>query len=193
MVEVIDNLARSFSSLASSNIFNLNGQLALSALLLILVLAIISFFIYKFYNSVSKRNLIELNLRQYNYSSHPTASKFFAVLLYLIEYMVIMPFLILLWFVGLTVVLWLLAPQDVEVSRVLLISSVVIGAIRISAYYKKELSEDLAKLFPLIALATFMLGFEAFQASYSRVLSNFAEIPLLLNNIFSFVFVIFAG
>src|SRR3989344_1832016 len=101
MAEVIEGLVRSFSSLTNSNIFSLNGQLALNALLLIIVLAVISLFIYKFYNSISKRNLIELNLRQYNYSSHPIASKFFAILLYLLEYMVIMPFLILLWFAGL--------------------------------------------------------------------------------------------
>src|SRR3989344_2438759 len=133
-----------------SNIFG-DGSLILNVLFLAVVLAVISLFIWEFYKSTSKRNLIRLDLKKYNYSEHPFVSKILAIALYLIEYIIIIPFLIILWFTGLSIVLLLIAERPIN--EILFISAALIGAIRILAYYKVEMSKDLAKLFPLITLS----------------------------------------
>ena len=188
MAGVVDNFYNVIGS--SNSVFKINWGLMTNAFYLIIALVVVSFFMWKFYNSISKRNLINLNLSQYNYSNHPVTSKVSAILLYLLEYIIIMPFLIILWFAGLTVVLWLLAPDSLGVSRVLLVSTGLIGAIRVTAYFRKKLAEDLAKLFPLIAMATFLLSFEVLQNNFSSISSNFGELPLLLENFFSYLLVI---
>ena len=68
-----------------------NQSMALNVLLFAVILAVVSLFIWKFYRSTSKMNLIELNLSKYNQSEHPLAGKFFALILYLLEYIIIMP------------------------------------------------------------------------------------------------------
>jgi len=115
--------------------FSGDGSLAVQVLIFSIVLAVVSLFIWEFYKSTSKRNLIKLNLNKYNVSDHPLTSKFLATLLYLLEYMIIMPLLILLWYAGLSIVLLLVASGR-TVDQVLLLSAVVIGAIRILAYFK---------------------------------------------------------
>lgn len=163
-------------------------SVALRVFYLIILLAVVSFFIYGFYKSTGKRNLLSLNLKKYNYSNHPVANKFFATLFYLIEYIVIIPILLVLWFAGLSIVLLLLA-QNKPVEQILFASAAVIGAIRVIAYFKGELAKDLAKLFPFIALSVFLLSPEALNIS--RISEQIREIPLLLNNIAIFIFVVF--
>ena len=165
-------------------------ELALNALLLAIVLAIVSMFIWEFYRSTSKRNLIVLNLRQYNTSEHPGLNKFFAFILYIVEYIVIMPILIVLWFAALSLVMLSIAEQGTSTSEILLISAAVIAAIRILAYFKGEIARELGKLFPFIALSVFLLtlgNLSNAQIIYSQV----KEIPSFSDQIFSFIVVIF--
>ena len=72
----------------------------------------------------------------------------------------------------------------------LLIAAALIGAIRILAYYRNEISKDIAKLFPFIALALFLLSPGVFDSD--NILRKLSEIPLLLNNVVYFIIVIFA-
>jgi len=177
---VFTSLANYLSSFSSSS-------LVVNVLLFAIILAVVSFFIWKFYKSTSKRNLIELDLRKYNYSEHPVSSKAFAIVLYLLEYVIIMPFLLVLWFTGLSLVLLLIAKER-SVTDVLFISAALIGAIRILAYYKGEIAKDLAKLFPFITLSIFLLSPGAFD--FSNLFSQLAVIPQLIDSIFSFVLII---
>ena len=64
--------------------FSGDGSLAVQVLIFSIVLAVVSLFIWEFYKSTSKRNLIKLNLSKYNVSEHPLTSKFLATLLYLL-------------------------------------------------------------------------------------------------------------
>ena len=162
--------------------------LAVSVLVLAAVLAIASLFIFKFYKSLSKRNLISLNLNKYNRYEHPFANKLFAILLYLLEYIIVMPFLILLWFAGLSIVL-LLGAKNQPAGYILWVSAGVVGAIRILAYIRLEISNDLAKLFPFITLSVFLLSPGEFSAEI--IFDKFATIPSLLSHILSFIFVVF--
>ena len=152
-------------------------------------IAVISIFIWRFYKSTSKRNIIELNLKKYNYSNHPVLRKFFASLLYLVEYIIITPILLILWYAGLSIILLLIA-RERTFSDVLFMSAAVVGGIRILTYLSdEEVAKELAKLFPFIALAELILAQNFFDST--KLVEQVLQIPALLNNIFAFIFVIF--
>jgi len=185
MAEVTDSISGGFNPLFHSS-------LALDVFVLSIVLAIVSLFIWKFYRSTSKRSLIKLDLQRYNYTNHPFGNKVFAMILYLLEYVIIAPLLLTLWFAGLAVIL-LLIGQDQNTSDLLLIAAIVIGAIRILAYFKGEIAKDLAKLFPFIALSAFLLSVADPGAVGSGIFTKIGEIPAFLTNgvIFSYLLVVF--
>ncbi len=167
---------------------NYNSSLALIVFIWAIVIAIISLFIWEFYKSTSKKNILNLNLSKYNVSTHPILKKFLALILYLLEYTVIIPLLITLWFSGLSVVLLFIA-RGVSIDYVLLLSAALIAAIRILSYYNEEISQDLGKLFPLITLSVFLLSPGSFDLN--NLIERFNEIPTLFTNIFSYIFLVF--
>jgi len=170
-----------------------NGSLALNVLLLAVILAVVSLFIWKFYRAVSKRNLISLDLSQYNHSAHPLLNKVLAAALYLLEYIVIMPLLIFLWFAALAIVILLIVgggASGLGVDHALLIAAGLIGAIRILAYFNGEISKDLAKLFPFMVLSLFLISPDSFDIA--KIQTQLDIVPSLFSNLFSYVFVIFS-
>lgn len=165
-----------------------NNSLASSAIYLIILLALASFFIYKFYQSLSKKNILNLNLYKYNTSDHPIMSKVLAMLFYLIEYILFIPFLMLLWFAGLSIILLMIAKDGQSLEYILLISGAIIGATRILSYINAEISKDLAKLFPFITLSVFLLAPGNFNVE--TLITNAQKIPTLLGHVFSFIVVL---
>jgi hypothetical protein len=170
------------------DVFPGNGSLVLSILFFIFLVALVSIFIWKFYQSLSQKNLIDLNLNRFNNSEHPATKKLFAVCVYLFENMLVMPFLIMLWFGALAVVILLISERPA--SEVLMISAAIIGAVRILAYYRKEISQDLAKLFPFVVMSALLLSPKALDGE--NVLANAAGIPSLAVNIFYYLIVVYA-
>jgi len=165
-----------------------NRELAVSVLVLSATLAVASLFIFKFYKSLSKRNLISLNLYKYNTSDHPIAGKLFAMLFYLLEYILLIPFLIMLWFAGVAIFILLVSSEGLAVEYILWISAALIGAIRILAYIKPEIATDLAKLFPFTTLSFLLLSAGKFNLDI--LFANLQAIPSLFGHIFSFVLVV---
>lgn len=165
----------------------LGNSLPFDVLMFSIALAIVSLFIWYFYRSISRRNLIKLDLGQYNRSEHPFFSKLLAMFLYLVEYLVIMPLLIILWFAGLSIVLLVIAKER-PTSQILLIAGSIIGAVRILAYFHGEIAKDLAKLFPFITLSVFLLS--PGELKFDQILPKIYEIPTLLSNILYFVLVV---
>lgn len=153
-----------------------------------LAIAVSSLAIYYFCAVSSKRDLLKVNLNQYNYADHPVLKKVLAGCFYLVEYIIILPFFVLLSFVVLAVVILLMSYEGQSVSSVLLISAAIILAIRLLAYTKKEVAKDLASLFPYSALFIFLLTPSAF--SIERFVSQAREIPLLFENLLYFLIVI---
>jgi hypothetical protein len=151
------------------------------------LIAVSAFVIWKFYNTLSRKNFITLDLKQYDWSEHPTMNKFGATIFYFIEYIVLMPILILVWFAILTVILLVLAGERGAI-QLLQMSGAMILAIRILAYYNEEISKDLAKLFPFIALSVFLLTPGAFEPG--SFLSNLTQIPELIGDVMHFLIVI---
>lgn len=153
-----------------------------------LFIVIISLFIWQFYKSLSKRDLIELNLDHYNTAEHPFFEKVFSIILYFLENIVIMPLLIVLWFVAFSVVILVISPES-GIEHILFLSVSLVTAVRILAYTNSELAVDLAKLFPFITLSVFLIS--PTGLAFLDIKSKFAEIPSLFADVFYFLFAIF--
>ncbi|MBD3253011.1 hypothetical protein GF386_04725 [Candidatus Pacearchaeota archaeon] len=151
-------------------------------------IAIYSFFIWKFYKFLARREIIQLNLSQYNNSTHPFVEKLLAIVLYILEYLVILPFLVLFWFAILSIFLLLLS-ESPSVQTILLVSAAIIASTRISAYISEDLSKDLAKILPFTILATFLLNPNFFNVF--TWINRFSEISSLFNHVLMFIFFIF--
>ena len=100
---------------------------------------------------VAKKNILELNLSKFNKSEHAVISKIIGGLIYFLEYLIILPFVVFLWF-GVFTIFLILLTDTLEVNTILVIGVVIVAAIRMTAYYKENLSKELAKLIPLTLL-----------------------------------------
>ena len=144
------------------------------------VIVIYSIFVFNFYRFLAKKNILELNLNQYNRSEHQTIAKILAVIFYIIEYIIILPILTFFWFAVLASLILILA-KGIETNIILLISAALIASVRVTAYVTEDLSKDLAKMLPftLLAIAFTTAGFFDVSALMSRI----SEIPALLSHI----------
>jgi hypothetical protein len=135
-------------------------------LVYVLFFVFYSFFVWKFHKFISKRNIISLSLKQHDYSEHPAFEKFLAILFYTFEYLVILPFLVLVWFViFLLFLLFLSGSQTAE--QILMISAAVIISSRIMAYVSEDLSRNFIKIFSFSLLAFFIFDVQLFNLNNS--------------------------
>lgn len=159
-------------------------QTFVNLFLLVLVVTVYSIFIWKFYRFIAQKNLMDLNLNQYNRVEKPFATKLLAGLFYFLEHIIILPFLVFFWFIVFTVFLILLT-EGIPTQTVLVISAVIIGSIRMASYYKQDLAKDLAKLLPftLLAISMTRVGFFDFE----RILTSLIEIGTFFGSIFQYL------
>lgn len=146
------------------------------------------FLVRKFYENLSSRDIFGLNLNQYNSSAHPGFGKMISVLLYFVEYAVIMPFIISVWFLVLAVIIFF-AVVGSGANYVLLLTGATILAIRILAYYDGDVSKELAKLFPFFTLTLLLLNTNSFNLSY--LFTQIKELPVLFSSVFVYFAAIF--
>jgi len=152
-------------------------QLILTLLFFTIVIVLYSVFVYYFYKFLAKKNLVELNLSQYNRTEHPTATKLLAVFFYIIEYIILLPILTLIWFSVFSILLLLLSETS-QAATILTLAAALIASIRVASYISQSLSRDLAKVVPFTLLALFITNPNFFVVS--RFLERIAEIPGLL-------------
>ena len=156
--------------------------------LLVLLIFVYALFIWKFYKFIAEKNIFGLDLNKYNKSEHPLLTKLAAGGLYFLEYIIILPFLIFFWFAIFTFFLILLTEEGIEVGTILLISAVVIAAVRMAAYYQRGLAEEMAKILPFTLLAIFVLNPQFFTVGFlSRIISSINEIPSFLSAIIGYL------
>lgn len=191
MIEEVANLSARISEIYNQVFLSLplGFQNFLNILFLIVLVTIFCIFVWKVYTMMAKKNIIKLDLNKYNKSSHPVLVKILEAIFYLLEYMIILPFLVFSWFAVFTFFLLFLT-KGLEVQTVLLISTVVVVAIRATAYYREELSRDLAKLLPFTLLAVSMTekGFFNFQ----EILGKITQLPSFFGSILSYILIIVA-
>lgn len=168
------------------------AQNFISFFLLVLLVIIYSTMVWKFYQFISKKNPLGLNLNEkYKPESSSFATRLVVGALYFLEYVLILPFLIFIIFSVFTFFLIVLSSAD-EVSQILIISATVIASIRITAYYKENLSQEIAKILPFMLLAVAVLNPATFaQIEYvERIVTLLSSIPNFLSQIWSYLFFI---
>ena len=163
-------------------------QILFDLIIYTIFIAIYSIFIWKFYKFLASREIIQLNLKQYNHSRYPALEKIFAVILFTIEYMIILPFLVFFWFTVFSLFLLLLSESQ-SAQEILLVSAAIIASTRIAAYISEDLSKDIAKIFPFTVLALFLLTPDFFNST--NLFGKISQIPGLFNNIIIFIVFIF--
>lgn len=136
--------------------------------------------VWKFYHFLGRRDIIQLDLQKYNTSEHPFLSRFLGLLLYVLEYIIVMPLLVLFWFAILAFFL-LVMSGDRSVEHVLLISGAIIASVRLTSYISQGLSKELAKLFPFTVLVVFFLDPRLF--SLENFVQKMNEIPAFFEHI----------
>jgi hypothetical protein len=159
----------------------------INILLLVVLVTIFCIFIWNIYTIISRKNIFNLNLNQYNQASHPALEKFLGVLFYFIEYIIIFPFFVFFWFLVFTFFLILLT-KGLEVQSILMVSAIIIIAIRATAYYKEPLSRELAKLLPFTLLAVAMTekGFFNFE----EIIGRLTQLPSFFGSILQYLLII---
>ena len=162
------------------------GETYLQLFIFVLSLSIYSIFVWKFYKTLSKRDLFKIDLEKYNLPGikHRTLGKVGSVLSYILKYGIIFPLYIFLWFVILSLFLLLLT-EEAAVSHILLVSISVVSATRVISYYKEDLSSDLAKLVPFALLAISLIDPNFF--SIETTIQKLSEVPLLWSQILQFL------
>jgi hypothetical protein len=139
----------------------------------ILFITLYAVFIWKFYKFISARDFLGLDLNKYNKSKHPPFSRLFAFVFYIIEYLFILPFLVLSWFAMFSLFLLVLnKASEIDIQQLLLISAAIVTSIRITAYINENLSREIGKIFPFTILVMFILE------------PNFFNMESLFNGIF---------
>lgn len=148
-----------------------------------------SLFIWFFYRFLARKDLLKLNLSKYDKDEDANEKKFLAILLYILEFIIITPIIIFIWFAIFSMFLIIFA-KDMEVERIMLICAALISAVRITAYFKEELSKELAKLVPLTLLAVIIAtpGFFEITATITRI----SQLPLFFGSAFYYLLFIFA-
>lgn len=186
MKEVLERVVADFIILYREFISSIPSPLGnfFNLLALVLVVVLYSIFVWKFYRFISTKNILGLDLNKYNKTENSLFTKLFAGTLYFLEYIILLPFLIFFWFAIFTIFLIVLTPSQ-NTPQILIISAVVIIAIRMTSYYKEELSREIAKVLPFTLLAIAVLNPNTFaETTYIEgILIHFSQIPQFLSQI----------
>lgn len=174
---------------SASNFVPEDYKLPMTLGIFIVIITLYSIFVWKFYRFIAKRDLLHLNLAKYNRYEHAFLKKFFAGVLFIIEFVIILPVVVFFWFFVMALILIFLAKEQ-DIQNILLISAVIVGAIRVTAYYNEDLSKDIAKLFPFTILAVAILTPGFFEVE--SIIGKFSGIGELFTNILVFLFIIMA-
>jgi hypothetical protein len=162
----------------------------LSLFLLVLLIVIYSIFIWKLYKFIGTKNIFKFDLNKYNKTSHPFLTKIIAAGLYLLEYILIIPFIIFFWYAIFTFFLILFVEEAVATSTILFISAIAIAAIRMCSYlpkYGENLAKELAKILPFTFLAVSVLNPNIFTNIIVRLSTRFGEISIFFGGIITYL------
>jgi hypothetical protein len=142
---------------------------------LVVSIAIYSIVIWHFYRFIARRDCLTIHS-----VSHPKVVGF-------LKYFFVFPFIAFLFFLGFSLMMLFLT-RDYEILAVLSTSFAVIVAIRITAYYSKDLSKDVAKMLPFALLGLFLVTPTYF--SFEEIIDKIYSLPEFFNLCIQFVILI---
>jgi hypothetical protein len=183
--EVISGINQAYGLLISS-LPSFAGNF-INLFLIVALIFIYAVFIWKLHKFISTKNILGLNLNQYNKSSFPFLAKLIAGMFFFIEYIVILPFLIFFWYVIFALFLIFLT-EDLSINSILVLSAVIVASVRMTSYipnYGEKLAADLAKLLPFTLLAVSLLSPGFFN--FETILSQLSQLPEFFSQITSYL------
>ena len=151
-------------------------------LIAIIAIAVYSGFVFMFYRILAKKDLLTLDLSKYADDFGGKVKKYLRSVLFVIQYIVVVPVLIAFWTLVLAVILTLLSDSS-DHTRNALIATSVVGAVRILAYWTEDLSRDVAKMLPFAVLGVYLVSSTSVQWSEFRELLE--SLPELAKSFFS--------
>ena len=110
-------------------------------------------FVWHFYRLIARREIVSMTLQKY----HTGGKKSTSIIVYFAKYVIVFPLVVATWFFAYSLFMFFLAP-DIDHDFVFLIVISLVVAIRIAAYYKEDLSKDLAKMIPFSLLSIFLVN-----------------------------------
>jgi len=158
------------------------GRETYPTLMAIIAIAVYSGFVFMFYRILAKKDLLTLDLSKYADDFGGKVKKYLRSVLFVAQYIVVVPILIAFWTLVLAVILTLLSDGS-DHARNALISTSVVGAVRILAYWTEDLSRDVAKMLPFAVLGVYLVSSTSVQWSEFRELLE--SIPELAKSFFS--------
>ena len=152
------------------------GNEAYPSLIAIIAIAVYSGFVFMFYRVLAKKDLITLDLSKYADDFGGKIKKYLRSMLFVVQYIVVIPILIAFWTLVLAAILTLLSNSD-DHARNALIATAVVGAVRILAYWTEDLSRDVAKMLPFAVLGVFLVDSTSVKWSeFQDLLSNLPQL-----------------
>ena len=110
-------------------------------------------FVWHFYRLIARREIVSMTLQKYSTGGKKVTS----VIVYFTKYVLVFPLVVTAWFFAYSLFMFFLAP-DIDHDFVFLIVISLVVAIRMAAYYKEDLSKDLAKMIPFSLLGIFLVN-----------------------------------
>jgi len=175
--EVSQNLA------AGSTIYDLG--------IYIVGMATYAVFVWHFYRFIARREIISIDYDKYNAKGRISPLR---IISYIVAHILFFPLIIFVWFFIYSMFMFILA-KDMPMGAILLIAISVIGATRVTSYYKEDLAKDVGKLLPLALMGVFLTS-SAFFADTSNFFSledfekRFEEFPRFVGRVIEFIIIV---
>lgn len=150
------------SQLSLDSLMQNNFSVVLPLFGLVISIALYSIFIWHFYRFIARRDCFKISN-----GNHPRLISFS-------KYFLIYPFVAFLFFTGFSIVLMFLTNSS-DLGVVLSTSFAVIMAIRITAYYSRDLAKDVAKMLPFALLALVLIDPSMF--AIEDMVAKFNSLP----------------
>jgi len=157
---------------------------------LVVMILLYSTFIWKLRTFISKKNIFDFDLNKYNQSKNPALIKLIASAFYLLEYILIVPFIVFFWFGVFTFFLIFLVKEAIGINTILIISAVAVASIRICSYiprYGEDLAAELAKILPFTFLGIAVFEPDMLIGLTSRVSLRISQLPLFFTGTMSYL------
>jgi len=156
-------------------------------LIFVAAMTIYSIFIFKFYKFLARRDFIHL--------SHDSKAReglighMFRGIFYVLENLILIPLVVFFWFAILSGLLLFLS-KNTQPETLLLTTAAIVAAVRISAYYDENLSQDLAKMIPFALLGVFLVDISFFSVESSIAVAK--QIPNMLTYMIYYLLLVVA-
>ena len=151
-----------------ANGLNLNDAMDLLADVAVYVvgMAVYAVFVFNFYRFLAAKDMFQVDLSRYEQSRFRFVRRVLHIFFYVVKYIILFPIFAFFWFAVLTLILAFLS-KDRSFADTLVVALATVSAIRVTAYYREDLSRDLAKILPFAVLAVFLIDASFFAVEQS--------------------------